>query len=368
MQQKNSKILFLLHLPPPVHGSSMVGQYIKDSAIINQTFECRYINLLASKKLNNTGNVSFFKLFCFIQVWVRLLKKCIVFKPDVCYFALTSTGFAFYRDVCLVFLLKLFGVKTVYHLHNKGIANNSKRTINKILYKFVFKNSAVILLSESLYYDIKGFVPQTNVFVCPNGIPAIKQNVEERNNCPIEILFLSNLIESKGVFILLKACKILQEKGLNFHCTCIGGEGDISKHYFSQKVDELMVSDHVSYLGKRLGKEKDEAFRKADIFAFPTFYHYECFPLVLLEAMQYSLPIVSTFEGGILDMVIDSETGFLVEQKNIEILANRLEILIKNPGMRKKMGEAGCQLFHKKYTLDIFEQNMKTILVQILNR
>ena len=44
--KKNNKILFLLHLPPPVHGSSMVGQLIRDSRLINGSFDTKYINLL----------------------------------------------------------------------------------------------------------------------------------------------------------------------------------------------------------------------------------------------------------------------------------------------------------------------------------
>ena len=49
---KNNRILFLLHLPPPVHGSSMVGKWINESELVNGSFDCRYINLLASKSVN----------------------------------------------------------------------------------------------------------------------------------------------------------------------------------------------------------------------------------------------------------------------------------------------------------------------------
>ena len=73
-------------------------------------------------------------------------------------------------------------------------------------------------------------------------------------------------------------------------------------------------------MGRKYEKEKEETFAKADIFAFPTYYNNECFPLVLLEAMQHSLPVVSTFEGGIPDIVDEGEAGFLVAQKNAEKL------------------------------------------------
>lgn len=52
---KNKKVLFILHLPPPVHGASMVGKYIHDSETINNTFECHYLNLTLAKDINDIG-------------------------------------------------------------------------------------------------------------------------------------------------------------------------------------------------------------------------------------------------------------------------------------------------------------------------
>lgn len=106
-------------------------------------------------------------------------------------------------------------------------------------------------------------------------------------------------------------------------------------------------------------------FSKTDIFAFPTYYHNETFGLVNLEAMQYSIPVVSTFEGGIPDVIDDGNTGFLVPQKNALALAGKLEILINNPTLRLKMGEAGRRKYEKEFTLNHFELRLKEILTQI---
>ena len=56
-----TKILFFLHLPPPVHGSSMVGASIRNSAVVNQTFDCRYVNLLLSRTIGETGHAGWRK-------------------------------------------------------------------------------------------------------------------------------------------------------------------------------------------------------------------------------------------------------------------------------------------------------------------
>ena len=103
-----NNILFLLHLPPPVHGSSIVGQKIKESNLINNSFRTRYVNLLISRSVVETGKTSVSKLFRFIASWFKLLFELIKEKPNLCYFALSTTGSAFYKDVTLVFLLKLF--------------------------------------------------------------------------------------------------------------------------------------------------------------------------------------------------------------------------------------------------------------------
>jgi glycosyltransferase involved in cell wall biosynthesis len=109
-------------------------------------------------------------------------------------------------------------------------------------------------------------------------------------------------------------------------------------------------------------------FKESDIFTLPTYYQSECFPLVNLEAMQHSLPIISTSEGGVPDIVIDGVNGFLVPQQNSEALADKLEILIKDPELRIKMGLAGKKIYKEKFTLEIFEKRIVEILQDCLNQ
>lgn len=367
--KKNNKILFLLHLPPPVHGSSMVGQLIRDSRLINGSFDTKYINLLISRSVDESGSTSVSKLFRFIRSWFKLLFELIKEKPNLCYFALTATGNAFYKDATLVFLLKLFRVKTVFHLHNKGVKKNESSKINNFLYRYVFNNNSVILLSSYLYDDIKTFVPKSRVHICHNGVEdVVKMDIgnQDEDFRPIKILFLSNLIESKGVFVLIEACGILQEKGYEFSCVFVGGEGDINTHQFNKEIERVGVNRCVKYLGKKYGDDKNEIYLDADIFVLPTFYDNECFPLVLLEAMQYGLPVVSTYEGGIRDIVEDGVTGILVSQNNAFELAEKLEILIKNESLRIDMGKAGRRKYEKEFTLQTFETKLQEILQHLL--
>lgn len=357
----------MLHLPPAVHGVSIVGELIKKSKIINNSFEARYINLLVSRSIDETGKTKFLKLWRFFVSWFKLLFELIKKKPTLCYFALSNSGTAFYKDVALVSLLKLFRVKTVFHIHSKGIKKNESSSINNSLYKYVFKESSVIILSKYLYDDIKTFVSMEQVYVCPNGVKdIIKNNVPKPENKLgyMKILFLSNLIVLKGVFILIEACEILRRRGYNFSCDFVGGEGDVSSHQFKKEVEKRGLTETVKYLGKRYGEDKNKVYQSADIFVLPTMN--DCFPLVLLEAMQYGLPAISTVEGGIPDIVENNVTGFMVDQNNPVDLADKLELLMNNDTLRKKMGRAARARYEEKFTLQAFETKLQGILTELL--
>jgi len=362
------KILFILHIPPPIHGSSIVGEYIKESLVINGAFECSYINLGTSRTIDEIGKNPFRKIFRYLLIIKKVIKELWRSKPDLCCMNITVKGIGFYKDFVIALIVKLCDVKMVYYFHNKGIVTRQNKIFDNFLYRNVFRNADAILLSQYLYYDVKKYIPAKRVSFCPNGISEIKASRKFKKtlvvSSRIKILFLSNLIESKGVFILLDACKILKNKDLLFHCTFVGGVGNVSVDDFRRKVNELCLQDEVSYVGRKFGTEKEQFLSDADIFVHPSYE--DCFPLVLLEAMQHSLPVVSTFEGGIKDIVSDGETGFLVQQKDVLALAEKLQILIKNSELRRKMGVKGRLKYEKEFTLYSFENRFKGILTKII--
>lgn len=361
------KILFILHLPPPVHGAAMVGKYIQDSKLINLSFDCEYINLSTSKELNDIGKGGLSKIFTIVRLQYNVFKALSRKNFDVCYMTLTAQGAGFYKDLFIVVILKLFGKKIVYHFHNKGIAIAQKKMLSDLLYQFVFKGTQSILLSKYLYPDVQRYVKKEDVFYCANGIPSslevensflLRKNKEQ----PFCILFLSNMMEEKGVWVLLHACKLLKENGLNFECHFIGAWSDIQESVFKAKVLEAGLSECVTAHGKKYNEEKNSFFRRADVFVFPTYYHNEAFSLVVLEAMQAGLPVISTAEGGIADMVIEGETGFLIPKKDPRALADSIKLLYDQHDLCLKLGREGRNRFLDLFTLETFEKNMLEIL------
>jgi len=355
--------LFLLHLPPPVHGSSIVGDQIRRSAKINEAFECVFVDILASKVLSESGRLTPAKLGNLLLLLTRILVQLVRTRPDFCYLALTTTGIAFFRDVIIVGLLRLFRVKRIYHMHNKGVAERADIALYRILYRFVFEGASVIVLSEILYADIKRFVPRDRALVCGNGIEADNDSElsigdESLAQDGFRILFLSNLMRTKGVFVLLQACAILKERGLEFFCDFVGAEGDVTQNEFKLACQFYGVGRCVGFLGRQYGSAKATIFRSADVFVLPTFYKGECFPLSIIEAMSYGLPVVTCPEGGIPDLVEDGRTGCLVAAQNADALASRIEALIKAPDLRRAMGAAGRQRYLAQFTYEAFEARM----------
>ncbi|MEO4733068.1 glycosyltransferase family 4 protein [Phocaeicola vulgatus] len=361
------RILFILHLPPPIHGAAMMGKYIQESELINSSFDCFCINLATAGSLSDIGHISLEKLlkyFLLLRYISHVVKEI---RPELVYITPNAGGKAFFKDFIVVQMLKSMGCKIIAHYHNKGVSAYQSKWIYNFLYKRFFSNLKVILLAENLYKDIAKYVKREDVYICPNGIPSsCKEEMEaRRNNVIPHLLFLSNLLISKGVIVLLDALKILKEKEYTFVCQFIGGEtAEINAVQFFEEVNKRELSDLVTYVGRKVREEKEAFFRQADIFVFPTYY--ETFGLVNLEAMEYKLPVISTNEGGIPDIVKDGENGLICEKQNPVSLADCIAKLLDDEELRVKMGSAGHEKFCREFTLDKFENRMRDILNQNL--
>lgn len=362
-----NKIVFVLHMPPPVHGASMVGKYIHDSEIVNNNFDCKYFNLTLAKDLQDIGKGGLRKLIDFIKQITTLHKVIKSENPNLCYVTPNAKGGAFYKDFLIVMMLKAMGRKVVIHYHNKGVSKRQNKVIDNFLYRHFFKNLKVILLADTLYDDVRKYVKKEDVFICPNGIPATIE-LDKKAHDGFNILFLSNMMREKGVWDLVDACKILKEKGLNFHCHFVGKWSDISEAAFNDRIKALGLQNYVNAYGAKYGEDKNEFFQIADVFAFPTFYNNECFPLVLLEAMEQGIPCISCNEGGISGIIDDGQTGFVIPKNQPEVLAEKLELLINNRNLCNEMGNAGRKKFEQEFTLNQFEKRITGILNDALTK
>ena len=126
------------------------------------------------------------------------------------------------------------------------------------------------------------------MYYCPNGIPDIKgerrkEKGESKGLVP-EILFLSHLIVSKGVLVLLDTFGLLMERGVDFHCTIAGGDAELTRETVEEIIRGKGLETFISVVGPKHNEEKIKLLELTDIFVHPSFN--DCMPLILLEAMQ----------------------------------------------------------------------------------
>lgn len=358
-----SRVLCIMHLPPPIHGVTVVNDRIARSAAIAERFDLHVIPLQFADSIGDVGAPRIGKVLRALLTALRLLWRLANELPDAAYLTLSPPGGAFYRDCLYVAILKLFSVTRIYHLHAQGFAEAPDTGWRGGLYRWAFKGAWVIHLAPAVRADTRALVSETQVRYVANGVP---DEAGERAPAPDgvpRILFLSNMMPAKGTHVLLRALGELAQRGVAFQATFAGAAlHDVG---FAGEIRAVGLTEHVRFLGPVHGADKIALYQRHDIFAFPTLR--DAFPLVILEAMQHGLAVVSSREGAIGDIVIEGETGFLVDKGDVVALADRLQALCNDDALRARMGQQGRARYLAHYTQERFEQRLILTLDDFLD-
>ena len=121
-----NKVLFILHLPPPNHGAAKVGEIIKNSKVINENFECRFIPIKSSKTIGEIGKINFEKITLAKELKKRNEKELHEFRPDKIYYTPSMGLVGFLRDFYVTMPIRKYKtrnkhVEIFYHYHTKGL-------------------------------------------------------------------------------------------------------------------------------------------------------------------------------------------------------------------------------------------------------
>ncbi len=174
-------------------------------------------------------------------------------------------------------------------------------------------------------------------------------------------LTIANLNISKGIFVLFDACALITQQRRDFLLHLVGAAtAELSAEGCQQEIEKRGLQNLIAYHGRQYRNDKEERFREAQAFVHPTLD--DCFPLVLLEAMQHRLPIIATPVGAIPDLVSDGDNGLLVPENDPQALANAMLQFIANPELAQKMGRQGNTRYLQSYTRQAFESNLLSIL------
>jgi len=161
------------------------------------------------------------------------------------------------------------------------------------------------------------------------------------------IAFVGRITEEKGINILFESAKLLPKIPFKL-------AGDYDKKLLLKKD----IPKNVTFLGRIKGQELISFYENARFLVFPSIW-YEGFPMVLIEAMSYKLPIIATNIGGISEIVDDGLTGLLFEYMNINDLTEKIIRLWEDPELCIEYGENGYQKYIKLYNI---ENNYSTLL------
>lgn len=363
------KVLLLAQTPPPLHGQAIMQQYL-----VNDSWNwCikEHLRLEYSDNIQQVGHFQFGKILKLFKLIFAIYKSSRKSTIDLIYYPPGGPNrIPLYRDVITLLFAKLFSKRIILHFHAGGI-NDLIEKLNPIELFFVknaFKDiNHVIVLLPWLQKEVTWFAPK-NIYVVPNGIEDVAYKYSKcsklENTC-CNILFVGNLKEEKGIFILLSALAMLKKAGHIFKVKIMGEAHSTAVKERILKVLKLEnIVDDVDLLGSLAGESKWNEFRKANIFCLPT-YATEAMPVSIIEAMMFSLPTVTTEWRSIPDMITDGEEGFLVPVKDAKALAEKLLLLIKTPELATQMGESARRRFESAFNLEKHLEKMRQIFVQI---
>lgn len=365
---KKTKLLCILHYSPPAHGASKVGDFIKSNETLKDKFNCRFIKIKSSNTLEDIGKMNYKKIYYVLELFFKILFTIIIFRPNKIYFTASSKGFAFYRDIVICNIWKTYMKVTTcdvyYHYHTKGIDDFVKNSRNKKLTKYFLKDVNLILLSPMLKDDFKNVQTYKNVLYLPNGVEnnynenEFKQYILNKNFEKLNILYLSNMIKEKGYFEVLKLA--LKNKDKNYHFHFAGGwQNKKEEKGFFDFIKENNLEKNITFHGFVNGKKKKELFEISNILCFPTKYKNEAFPLIILEALSYGLPILTTDEGSI-PFIVNEKSGIIIS--NLNELSEGL-IKIKDNFINLKTSNYCRKRFLENFSLEQFEENLNRILI-----
>lgn len=367
MNNSKPKILYILKIPPPYTGAPMMNERVINSNLLNKHFDIKGIMVSYSTTITQLGKNNLSKAKKVVIYFKSYLHKLVSFSPDIVYIHLSPSGISFFRDSIFTLFARLFRKTVVLHLRAYGVKSKyrSSGIVLRLYYKMVINRIDVICLSEAAAEDLCYF--NCRVHIINNGIPIDNTfNGDKPKNKTPKILFLSNLIESKGVFDYIYSLEYLKKSGRKFEGIIVGAEADINKVELTQKIEELGLTGLVSYKGPLYGEKKKEILKKSDIFVFPTYFPVETFGSVNIEAMQYSLAIISTRFSAVPEIIDDGKNGLLVNIKSPKEISTNLISLIDNPKYRVELGRNAREKYLACYTFNIYENNLKNAFKEIL--
>jgi len=356
---RKKRVLCVGPMPPPLHGQAFVfaetykilGMYQRYLVDIN----------VSGKSLPQTLLIIVLSV---VKTIVYLLTK----KISIVYFTCSRSLRGSLVDIIVILLSRMAGVTLVNHIHGSDFRrfyDDCPAFYRRIIELVYQKIDVSIVPMEGMDAQISALFPRMDVTIIHNFISDdVRHMGRKRRSETIKILFLSNIMKSKGIMELLEAFSILSSEKRAVSLTIAGeimGDRWWNKHTmkreFFRRIEKLRVSSNgnINYRGFVSGKEKACLLRESDILVLPSYN--EALPLAIIEAMCAGNAIVAT-KTLYLDHYISDDEGILVPIGDVYALAQAIRYLTVNESTLRQMQNhnrnvTGDQFSFARYRNDI---------------
>lgn len=302
----------------------------------NQTFLKNYVKYHVLKRYTNN---MFAYLFFLPLDFFRLLRKINELKPDLVHFQGTHPLYSFAAVVLkrkYPTFLTVHGIMAVemdFHREKKFFLRWSSKFLERITLSHL---DNIIVVAPQIEAIVKTFT-KSRTFMIPNGIDldAI-HNIPALTNNPKKhyIIYMGVLIPRKGVYTLLESFSLVKNQIEDINLF-IAGSGE-AEDELKKTVKRLDLQNDVKFLGFVKGAKKYSYLKSSEIVILPSLW--ESLPITVLEGMGCGKPIIASDVGGIPYLVEDGFNGFLIKPGDVEDLADKIILLLKNRPIAEEMG------------------------------
>ena len=246
------------------------------------------------------------------------------------------------RDAFSLVWLKRAGAKIFLKFHGSDLELLEKANfaLSFLIRRLVKNADGIGLLSSE---EKRGFVnfgfAKEKFFVVKNALTIFPQEsfppVENFSaEKPFRLIFVSRLISTKGLLETVRAVSILRTQDFDVVLDVLG-DGE-TRAAAQSSAESLQIGEFVNFHGHVGEKKVQEFYRKSDLLVFPTF-HIEGFPMVIFNALQFGLPVVTTRIRAAADYLKEGENALFCEAKNPASVAEKITELINNKDLRDRM-------------------------------
>lgn len=262
------------------------------------------------------------------------------------------------RKLVFFTLAKVSGRKVVIHFHSFS-PNTTVNGNKQWLYRYMFRKAdRVIVLSKMWEEAVCKAFNINNVIVLYNPcVAVVSENQYEKQKY---ILYAGALIARKGYADILRAFAKIASLHKDWKLV-FAGNGEIEDGKRISK--ELGLEEQCVFLGWINGEEKDKVFKESSILCLPSYA--EGFPMAVLDAWAYGIPVITTPVGGIPDIVIDGINGLLFNPGDETELTQKLQLLIENDGLRAKLSEESLHLASTMFNANTIVNQLDKIYREI---